>query len=65
MDDLDSKSSSSSDGYHFEIKEARERSRKQDKNATDPHALQIDIAIRNPGPDQEAMGKNKELDMRL
>lgn len=65
MNDLDSKSSSSSEGFHFEIKEARKRSKKQDKNASKAENLQIDTEIRDPVIDQGALAKNKDLEMRL
>ena len=65
INDLDSVSSTSSEGIHFEIKEARKRNKKQDRNTKYSEALGVDAAIEAPGTDHEVLEKNKELDMKL
>ena len=66
LDDLDSKSSSSSEGYHFEITEARKHSYNKDKsrNPTDTVTLPAAEVI-NPVNDQKSMEKGKELYAKL
>ena len=59
--DLDSKSSESSDGYHFEITEARKKSRNKAKNrnvSQPPTANKIEM--RDPAIEQTSISKSKE-----
>ena len=59
MDDLESKSSSSSEGYGYEISEIRKRSKKMNRNPAEPALPNIET--RNPSIDQESLEKGKYL----
>jgi len=62
MDDLESKSSSSSEGYHFEITEARKQRKNQEgnRNANETQTLP-NFGIQDPGKVLGAMQPQSKL----
>lgn len=64
MDDLESNSSDSSEGYHFEITEARKQTKNQDSNRTAFIGIQ-DPHIQNPSNELDSLEKGKVLGMKI